>query len=1031
MNYQLSRKATLLIATMPFALVIGGAATAQTVSRAAPSTACGTADIRCPPAQEVEGAEVVVTGSRIRGSELTNLEPTTSLDDAYLRNRNLTNVADALNELPQFRGSVTPSGTQSQYGNGVNFINTFGLGSNRTLTLINGRRSVSSNVPSLLGPGGAGVQVDLNIIPSLMVERIDSVSIGGAPVYGSDAISGTLNVILKDKFKGLRLAATSGLTEQGDAFNYNFSGLTGTDFAGGRGNVTIGTSYDRLNGVRGIGRDFIRQNLGLLNNCIGTGPAGNDGRVNPNIGCNNGTADGVPGRILFRNLRSPFLSSGGVVINNDTGARSGFQFDANGRLIAVEPGTRLSGFFQSGGNTYQTSDQTQITSNLERFSTNITASFTVAQGVELFAEGLYYRGKAQELGQSPSFNTFVFDPDKSGGLAYDVATVPFLDGADRSLLLGRGITTLSLSRANEDLFDQSARSETELKRAVFGVRGDFAAVGRTLNYEASVTYGTNQIDNFSSQINQQRFINAVSFVQGPNSAQCSLTPVTPVAEGQPVQPIADTRCVPLNLFGFRRASPAALNYIREDVVDRTRLDQWVFNANVGGNLVDLWAGPVSFNIGYEHRNEKAAFTPATFSQVGGGRGTAVAPTAGQFNLDEAFGEILLPLVSRDNNLPILTTVEIFGRGRYVDNTVNGGFTSWAAGGRIGLFNSIQLRGNFTRSFRAPAIAELFLPQSSTFVSPLDLCTLANRNAGPVPATRAANCGAFLRATNNDPATYVLLASQASVAGINGGNPNLRNEQADSYTFGAVFQPSFIRGLTMTGDYVNITIQNPIANLDTDAISNACFDNASFNAADPRNGNAFCRQLGFAANGQIPNTPTNPAVRSGFVNGQRVKFEGVSGALNYQTSLTGVGIPGTLNLGADILYVMRRLEDITGVAPVRTDGTVGDPKISGQGRIAYSNESWGFATFANFVGRQVTSRQNRGPNPNDTREFDHFKPYATMNANVFFLTADAMRFNLSITNMFNRQGQRYFDVLIPASINDQLGRRFSVGIVKDF
>lgn len=997
-----------------------------------PQQSQGVSDQENASADQDDGV-ITVTGSRIRRRELVGLEPATSLDQAYLQNRNLTNVADALNELPQFRGSVTPSGAQASYGNGVNFINTFGLGSNRTLTLINGRRSVSSNVPSQFGPGGPGVQVDLNIIPTLAIERTESLSVGGAPVYGSDAISGVLNVIMRRRFDGARFSATSGISEQGDAFNYNFSGLVGSDFAEGRGNVMVAASFDRLNGLRGIDRAFIRQNLGSLNNCSGTAAPGNDGRVNPNIPCNNGATDGVPGRILFRNLTSPFLSSGGVIINGDTGGRTGLQFDAAGRIVPVTSGTRLTGFFQSGGNTYQTSDQTQITSNLQRFSTYATASYKLADAAEVFTEVLYYKGRAEQLGNSPTFNTFVFDPDTSGGLTFDTATVPFLNAADRTLLLSRGITSLNLSRSNEDLFDQSAISETELKRGVIGLRGDFKAIGRQLNYEASFNYGTNQIQNFSRQINQQRFINAVSVTQGASGPVCSVTPTVPVAPDQPVQPIADARCVPLNLFGVRQASAAALAYISENTVDTARLDQWVFNANIGGDLIDLWAGSIGFNLGYEHRNEKAAFTPDSFTQFGGGRGSAVAPTAGQFNVDEVFGEILVPLISRDNNIPVITSAEVFGRGRYVNNTVNGEFTSWAAGGRIGLFDTLQFRGNFTRSFRAPAITELFLPQSPTQVRPLDLCTAANRNAGPVPAMRAANCQAFLQATGNDPASYVLLASQASVAGLNGGNPQLANEQADSYTFGTIFQPSFVRGLTITADYVNIKIKGPIESLDTDQLSQGCFDNVNFDKSNPRSGNEFCRQLGFAANGQIPNSPTNPAVRSGYVNGQQVRFEGITGVLDYQTRLDGLNIPGTLNLGADVLYVMRRVNDITGVAPRRSDGLISnsDPRISGQARASYANDSWGIAAFANIVGRQIVSLQNRGPSPNDTREFDHFDPYATINMNVFFLTSDDSRFNISVTNLFNRQGQEYYGILIPLSINDQIGRRFSVSFVKNF
>lgn len=975
----------------------------------------------------VTESSITVTGSRIRRPELVGLEPTLSISDEYFRDRNLTNVGDALNELPQFRGSVTPRGVQSSFGNGVNFINTFGLGSNRTLTLVNGRRVVSSNLPSLFGPGGAGVQVDLNIIPSVLIKRIDNVSVGGAPVYGSDAIAGTVNVILDTRYDGMAINATSGISDRGDAATYNVSGVLGKNFDGGRGNLTVALAYDKADGVRAGQRQHRRDNVGFLNNCTSTTATApiNDGRINPNIGCNTGPNDGIPARILFRDLRSPFLSQSGVINGLP------FQFGENGNLIPVAPGTQLTGFFQSGGNTYNTVDQTNLSSDLRRFTANAFGSYEVTDGVELFFEGLYYKARSQEEGNNPSFNTFVFDPDTSGGLTYDTATTPFISDATRAFLLGQGFDTFNVSRSNEDLFDNGARSDTELKRGVIGVRGDFRAAGRPLNYEVSFNYGTNDILNFQQNINQQRFINAVSFTQGPNGAVCTTTPGVPVAPNQPVQPIADPNCVPLNLFGFRAASPEALAYIREDTIEAANVRQYVFNANVGGDLFDLWAGPVAFNIGYEHRDEKASFTPSSFTQNGGGRGAAVAPTAGRYNVDEFFGEVLVPLVSEDNNVPLITQAEVFGRIRYVDNTVNGGFTSWAAGGRVEVLRNIGFRGNFTRSFRAPAITELFLPQSPTFERPTDLCTLQARNAGPAADIRSRNCLAFLQATGNDPATYTLLAAQASVAGLSGGNPNLDNEKADSYTFGAIIQPRFLRGLTITADYVNIDISGPIASLTSADLSSGCFDNPNFDLNNPINGNTFCNALGFGADGQIPNTPTNPAVRTGFVNGQSIKFEGITGTLDYVTSLSGIGIGGSLRLGGDMLFVKKRVNDITGVAPQRSDGIVGDPQFSGQARVVYSDQNWGFGTYVNYTGEQLISRFNRGPSPNDTREFDQYDDYVTVNANVFFRTDDNFRFNISVTNLFDRIGQSYYGFIIPGSIHDDIGRRFTVGLTKEF
>jgi outer membrane receptor protein involved in Fe transport len=988
---------------------------------------------------EEQGAAntITVTGSRIRRSELAGLEPVTSLTNEYYEARNITNAADALNELPQFRGSVTQRGDQAAFGNGVNFINTFGLGSNRTLSLINGRRVVSSNLPSLFSAGGPGVQVDLNIIPTQLIERIDSVFIGGAPVYGSDAIAGTVNIILKDDYEGLNLSSTAGISDRGDAFNYNISGLFGQNFAEGRGNFTVAMTYDQAEGVRGIDRGFIRDNVGSLNNCTDptrTTPI-NDGRINPNIGCNTGGDDGIPARVLFRNLGSPFLSTSGVVQGTAGLAGSGpfgVQFAPDGNsVIPVQTPGNLTGFFGSGTNAYETSDQAQVTADLERFTANAFARFEVTQGVEVYAEGLYYNATSRELGNNPSFNTFVFDPGVSGGITYDTATNPFLSDATRELFLANGLETFNVSRSNEDLFDNGSVADTELKRGVLGVRGEFNAINnKTWNYDVSFNYGTNDIVNFRQNINQQNFVNAVNYTtDADGNAVCTTDPaVQALVAGTP---IADPNCVPLNLLGVRQASPEALAYIREDSFERANIRQYVINANVGGDLFDLWAGPVAFNVGYEHRDEKAEFNPSAFTQAGRGRGAAVGAIEGRFNVDEVFGEILVPLASPDNDIPFVHSAEVFGRVRYVDNTVNGGFTSWAAGGQFSPIEDISFRGNFTRSFRAPAITELFLPQSPTFERPPDRCTEQAINAGPVPETRERNCLAFLAATGNNPADYVLLASQASVAGLSGGNPNLDNEQADSFTFGVVARPRFIPGLQITADYIDIEISGPIASLTSGQLATGCFDNENFDLDDPLNGNQFCTQLGFGPDGQIPNDPANPAVRTTFVNGASTLFEGITGTLNYVTSLEGLGIPGSISLGGDMLYVKRRINDIVGVAAARSDGTVGDPEFSGQARVSYRDDNWGFATFVNYTGEQLISRFDRGPSPNDTREFDQYEDFVTVNANIFFRTDDNFRFNFSVTNLFDRLGQSYFGFIVPGSENDEIGRRFAISVAKEF
>lgn len=1018
---------------------------------------------------DADGRAIVVTGTRIRLPNLEALEPTTTIDFRQVRERNFTNIADAINELPAIRGSVTPAGAQGSFGQGVNFVNTYGLGSNRTLSLINGRRFVTSNPATNFGNAAAGIQTDLNVIPDILFDRVDLVSIGGAPVYGSDAISGVVNVILRSKFEGIEVSGTSGITEEGDNFRYNVSALVGRDFFGGRLNLTAAISHDEVDGVVNNDREFLRRNIGGVVNPTSAqalasrmpGFTNNDGRLNTNIGFNDSPTDTFPGVVLGRDVGIPFLTSGGLITSSNipcTAANRAINpascfglaspaalfFDPNGDLRPFNQGTLFGANTSAtnvggdGSGVFQFSNFGQITSDLNRTILYGFATFEITPNIEFFAEGTHYRSRADELVQQPTFNSSLFGGN-SGALTFNT-TSPFLTDQARATLMARGVTTFSISRASTDLADLTGFNKTRINRGVAGVRGDFGLFGREMNFEAYVNYGQAKSRDVSEDINAQNFVNAVNVTQNASGQTVCTTGPTRTggntfASGG-LTPIADPNCVPFNPLGFGRASQAARDYIIEGFETKTTQEQLVANANVGGSLFDIWGGAVGFNVGYEYREEKADFDPSEFQRAGRGRAVAIAPLKGKYNLNEVFGEIVVPVISPDNNIPAISGLQFFGRGRYVDNTVNGGFFSYAVGGAYAPIRDIEFRGNYTRSFRAPAITELFLPVVNAFATVPDLCSVGNRNSGPAPANRARNCAAFLAAFPNatpDP------ANNATVPIQTGGNPELENEQADSYTFGVILQPRFIPRLSATVDYIRINLNQPIASLTVPAVTSACFDNDSFNVDDPANGNAFCSRIGrhpagttdAAGNdigGRVIADPANPAVRVGFVNGEQILYRGVQGTLNYNVPLNIFGVPGTFSIGGDALYTSFRLVNITGVAPSRSDGVIGDPAFAGQVRLRYANKFWGINTTVNYTGEQLFSNLNRevgvaGSGP-DAREIDKLDDYAIVSGGIFFDPTERFRLTLSVTNVFNRQGQEYFGELIPASFVDLLGRRYA-------
>ncbi|GGD88194.1 TonB-dependent receptor [Tsuneonella deserti] len=979
---------------------------------------------------------IVVTGSRIRRPDYDSAEPTQVISSQYINERAITNVADALNEGPAIRGSVTPNGAQGSFGQGVNFVNNYGLGSNRTLTLVNGRRFVSSNVATLFNQASAGTQVDLNVIPTALTERVDIVSVGGAPVYGSDAISGVVNVVLNTKFDGVDLQATAGVTERGDGFRYNGTAVVGKNFLDDALNVTLSYSRDRSEGILQNARDFYRDNLGNVTNpteaqaaaLIGrTGITSiNDGRINTTIPFDGTATDDIPGTILARDITIPYLTGGGLITATAGGAGTAynFQFDSNGNLVPFDRGIAFPGIYGSGGdpNAFRFSDYGQITSDLKRDIANGFVTWELAPALTFFLEGTYYTSRGDELVQQPSFNSNLFG-GANGPLTFSVNS-PFLTTQARDLLVSRGVSLFQVSRASADLADLTGYSKTRLYRGVAGVRGDFNLFnGREFNYEVSANFGRNRITDVGQDINRQNFINAVNVASVGGQIVCTTAKTTGGGYAAPGgTPVADANCVPLNLLGEGLSDPAARAYVIQESRTVSKLEQDDFLATVSGSPFDIFGNSVGLSAGYEHRREAASFTPSEFQQQGLGRSVAIGPVSGSYNVDEVFGEVNVPLITPSNGIGFINRLEAFGRGRYVDNTVNGGFFSWAAGGLFSPIPDITFRGNYTKSFRAPAITELFLPISPTFTNVPDLCSAGNRNAGPAPETRNRNCEAFLA---KYPTATPLQASQATVPGLSGGNPNLDNEVANSYTFGAVLRPRFLRNFVASVDYVRINITKPITQLSVAQIASACFDNENFDASDPANGNAFCSLIRRDATGQVPYDAANPAVTSQFINGNRIFFSGIQGGFDWILDAPFLSSDSKFEIGGTGLYVRRRLIDTTGVAPTRSDGVFGDPKFAGQVNFRYWNDDWGTSISTNIVGKQIASRTEA------VREIQAYKGYATVNASVYFDVQDDFRFTFSVSNLFDRIGQAYYGYLIPGSINDAFGRRFAVSVNKTF
>ena len=986
--------------------------------------------------QSVE--KVTVTGSRINRAGFDTLEPATVVTREAIEKLGITNIADAL-RMPGFGVGITPEGGQSSFGVGVNFVNRFGLGSARTLTLVNGRRVVSANTPSIFGPAGPGLQVDLNMFPVQMVDRIENLAIGGAPTYGADAIAGVVNVITRRDFEGMEAVGTFGQTQRNDGLRYNTGLIWGKNFADKRANITLSYVYDQQDGVLQSARERFAESLSFQPNpcvngassIVATQPGrlpSNDGRINAGIPFQtclpSAGTDGIANSVIIRNNRFFTFTGGGVLLpatgafNFADGRLRGFgasatnylHFDRSGNLVAYNPGVNFGTANASGGDGFNLVETAQITSDLKRHTFNMLGTYKITNDTELFYEGLYYKAKALELIDQPIFNVNLF-----GGLSAPLtfsSTYPLLSAASRTTLAANGITSFRLSRASRDLVNNNAWAENETRRSVIGAKGGFGIGTRAFNWEVSANFGTNDVKFYQTVLNQQNFINALNVATNASGAVvCTTTPTPGLIIPGGGGPIADPRCVPLNLFGEGIPSAEARAYVTSRTTARSKLEQEVYNVNAGGSPFDTWAGQTSVNVGLERRVEKGGFFPDDFQKQGLGRAVQILGNEGSYRTKEVFGEFVVPLADRVNRIPGLDRLDITGKVRRVDSSVNGKADTYTYGFQWRPIRDIEVRGNITRAIRSPAITELFTPVSNIFTAVPDPCDSRNVNGGTRPAIRAANCADFYRQYGLNGSTFQSIAVTATIPGTLSGSPTLQNENSNAHTVGIVLQPRAIKGLRISTDYYTIDIKNVIANLNATSIAQGCYDNAD-------KGNSFCGRIQRDSAGQIT------GITTGYVNGGYLNFTGLASEIVYETNLSdwGIAYGGKASIAITGTRT-RRLENSTNkVVNTNSLGEVGNSVNQAQVTLGYNKDRWDFSMQGSYIGPAVFANTDTS----ETRDQRSVSSYFLYSGSVGYEFSKKLTARVAVTNLFDRLPP---NPLAGAAIGvyDILGRRFSATV----
>lgn len=844
------------------ALLAGGAAYAQEPAPVDPPV------IQAPaPAAptETDRNEVVVTGTRITQPDFQFSNPIISVGADTIQNAGTTNLTNLLQDIPALVGSSTSNdnaGSNAGIGQtGLNLLNLRNLGTARTLVLVNGRRHVAADPNS--------TAVDTNTIPIELVDRIDVLTGGASAIYGADGVSGVVNFVTKTDFEGLSLRAQVGAPEKDGAENI-FASLTGgQNFMDGKLNIAGSVEYSRDESLS----FFQRYNAGQFGR-LARNPA--DVADNP----------AVPDRLPTFGTRFFDSSRGGAIDVNFDGAP-----DYNGAGQPWDPGTFVPPFFQVGGSgTLQDEYVGDLLPKSERTATNLFLNYKITPNVRLFSELKFVRVDTSSQSQ-PSFDFFLtINPDN-----------PFVPANIAADALASESPIL-VSRDNFDLGVRGEDVRRDTTRAVIGLAGELEGL---FDWEVSYVQGETKVRNkiINNRFND-RFFYALDAVAGPGGTITCRSNLDPTAAPNQLfatvptpgtfTPGANSGCVPLNLFGDGAPSQAATNWVMQSSVANYRVQQKVAQGFISGDLDALFtlpAGSVKYALGGEWRREEASSEPPREDQLGLTFGNVLAPSRGSFEVREAFAEVTVPILK---DLPFAYDLTVDAAARYSEYTTVGDTDTWKIGAVWAPIEDVRFRATRARAVRAPNISELFEPGSQTFEFITDPCDIAEQNQGT--STRAANCATLLTALGQNPTTFVD-PNSASIPGLQRGNTGLGEEEGDTTTYGVVFQPRFIKGLSMSVDYYDIELTNAINSASAQEIADQCVDL-------PTTANQFCALLTRSAtDGGIASFIIQP------VNVASFTTSGYDFSINYTLDPADLGATGDWGL-FNFRLIGNKLEELT-------------------------------------------------------------------------------------------------------------------------
>lgn len=888
-----------------------------------------------------EGVErIEVTGSRLKRTDMETPVPVTVIGRTEILSTGALNVADVLNQSPiAIAGTSNANSAFTTSAVGLNTTALRNLGDERTLVLVNGRRFVSGKAPS------DGYAVDLNSIPTSMIERIEILKSASSAVYGSDAVAGVVNIILRKDFEGIELNASTGISDESDREQYSVS-ITGGN-AWDTGNVTIAFGYDDDKGLKSKDRDF-----------------------------------------------SAFDEA--VLLDQDLNEYRGRVFSS------FPPQGRVGGYNADGtpftdDDRFNRADFRQLITPLERKYAAFNFQQELSDDILLFSEFNWNTAKTYDSTIEPTpldvvNDIWLKDRGGEGGiwLSPDVAGAPagyegylLIPELLRTNLLNDGLTNINETTFVRRLVEFGARS-TDLERDTSRI-----ATGIDWNIDDNwlintyVAWGkTDQIQENGGQMNIERAVQALDVEVDPDTGELRCVDAHARLQG----------CVPLNMFGAGTVTDDAVAYVRSPAKVTGQAEQFIFAINLIGELpLELPGGSPGVAFGYERRVEKGVFSPGDLAQTGSSSTNKSTPTDGSFGTNDIYGEIALP---------ILDNLELDLAARYSDHDIVDGNTTWNVGFQYSPTSEFMVRASIASAVRTPNIADLFGGRGETFANVTDPCSgLSLTSTGNV----AENCRSIPevleRMENHPDGIFELTQIEAQgTGGTIGGNVNVKEEEADTLSVGIVWQ--IIDEVSLTLDYYDIEVTDAISTTSRTTVLNRCFDVAP-GEFDPGCG-TYESETGPQPNATRDFKGALTEVHSGTSNENDIQTSGLDVELTYTDDIG----PGTFRAFLLWNYIDEWVQtSIEDGSSVDYAGEVLTPENRANLNLSYAWDDFVFTWRSRYWDSSVDSVEGANFNFSNfepLNEFNNFGSYTIHDLTATYHVTENAQAGFVIKNAFDKE-----------------------------